>query len=431
MQKIVQISSIALILLFLFTGVKAQDTISAKLKADTVAQGQTCETLDATDYIRKWFHLKKKTTEKTSSFFIAPVFGSTPSTGFLFGIALSGAFQLPESNMSAFQANVQYTAKKQFTLSLKNNVFATGNKIFLSGDWSYYDNVQPTYGLGTNSPTGGKLPFHVHYNDVGEPADSLVQHMEFKYLKLHQTFSFNAWPNFFIGPGIHLDYYNDIKDLDLDTIGHKLTSHYTYSKNYGYNPEKYTVNGLSLNIVYDTRDNMISAYKGIYANVNYRLNKEFLGSDQNSSSLWTEFRSYLGVSKKKPQNVLAFWYVGNFSMSGDLPYLNLPFIGNDQRQKTGRGYTIARFRGQDMVYGEVEYRFAISKCTNTLGAVVFANATTTNNKDKNVGLFDYIQPGFGAGIRILFQKKSRMNIQVDYGQGDNSGGIYFGATEVF
>jgi hypothetical protein len=48
-----------------------------------------------------------------------------------------------------------------------------------------------------------------------------------------------------------------------------------------------------------------------------------------------------------------------------------------------------------------------------------------------VRLFEYIKPGFGAGLRILFQKKSRMNIVVDYAKGENSGGIYFGAFEVF
>jgi hypothetical protein len=88
--------------------------------------------------------------------------------------------------------------KKQLTISLKNNVFATNNKIFYRGTGLIINYVQPTYGLGTNSPNG-KLPAFFHYNDVGEPDDSLVQPMEFKYIKLHQTFSFNAKPNFFIG----------------------------------------------------------------------------------------------------------------------------------------------------------------------------------------------------------------------------------------
>lgn len=421
-----------LLLILCLTAVKAgaQNVDPARVAADSPVQKTACEPQDVTDYIKRWFHLKAKKKEKTSSIFLAPVFGSTPSTGFVYGVTVQGAFQLPASKLSAFQANVQSTTKKQFSVSLKNNVFAKGNTVFLSGDWSYFDYSQPTYGLGTNAPNG-KLASYFHYNTVGEPDDSLVQPMRYKYFKLHQTFSMEVKPNFFIGPGIHFDHYSDIEDLKLDTVAHYITSHYAYSEKYGFNPEKYTAMGVSLNMVYDSRDNLINAYKGIYANLNYRINPEFLGSDKNSSTLWAEFRTYIGLSKKRPQHVLAFWWAGHFTVSGTLPYLNLPAIGNDQRAKTGRGYTIARFRGNHMMYGETEYRFPISRCTSTLSGVVFANAVTTTNKDAGVGLFDYVKPAFGAGLRILFQKRSRMNIQVDYAKGENSGGLYFGASEVF
>jgi len=407
-----------------------QDGSIGVKSVDSLLAGNECETKDATDYIRQWFHREPKTKMGTSSFFIAPVVGSSPSTGFVVGVTLQAAFQLPESKLSAFQGNVQYTSKRQFSLSLKNNVFGKGNKVFLSGDWSYFNYSQPTYGLGTNAPNG-KLSSYFHFNEVGESDDTLVQFMTYRYIKLHQTLSMQVKPDFFIGPGVHLDYYTDINDITLDTAAQHITSHYAYSRKYGFDPDHYTVVGVSLNMVYDSRDNMINAYKGIFANVNYRVNQEFLGSEKNSSTLWAEFRTYLGVSKKKPQKVLAFWLAGHFTVSGTVPYLNLPAIGNDQRGKTGRGYTIARYRGNQMLYGETEYRFPISRCTNTLSAVVFANAVTTSNKDAGVGLFDYLRPGAGIGLRILFQKKSRMNIQVDYAQGKDSGGLYFGASEVF
>lgn len=397
---------------------------------DSVGQAKVCAPKDMIDYFRQWLKKKPKESTKTSSIFIAPVFGSTPSTGFIMGATIQGAFQLPESNISAFQANVQYTTKNQFTISLKNNVFAKGNKFFLSGDWSYYDNAQATYGLGTNAPKG-TLPDYFHFNDAGVPSDSLAQPMTFKYFKLHQTFSLRVKDKFFIGPGIHFDLYKDIEDLKLDTPIRYITSHYAYSKKYGFNTQKYNLIGVSLNLVYDSRDNMINAYKGIYANLNYRINPEFLGSDQNSSTLWAEFRGYKGISKKRPSEILAFWWVANFTVSGNLPYLTLPALGNDQRTKTGRGYLLSRFRGNNMMYGEVEYRVPISRCTNTLGAVIFLNAVTTTSKDNGVTMFEYIQPGYGIGLRILFQKRSRMNIQVDFGKGKESGGVYFGASEVF
>ena len=94
------------------------------------------------------------------------------------------------------------------------------------------------------------------------------------------------------------------------------------------------------------RDNQINPYKGIYANLNYRINPTFLGSSQNSSTLWLEFRTYMGLSKNKPRHLIAFWAYGDFLITGKLPYLTLPYLGEDQRARSGRGYTNGRFRGE-------------------------------------------------------------------------------------
>jgi hypothetical protein len=282
---------VSVIVLFIQISGNAQITDSTK---------GPCEVKDATDYIKQWLHIKKKNTQKNTAIFAAPVLGSTPSTGFIYGLTLQGTFKLPESNISAFQSNIQFTSKQQFSVSLKNNVFAKKNKIFLSGDWSYFNYSQPTYGLGTDAPNG-KVPEYFYFNQ-GAPDDSLVQPMKYTYVKLHQTFSFRAARNLFIGPGIHIDLYSQIDDIKLDTS--RLTSHYLYSKKYGFDPKKYDVIGVSLNMVYDSRDNSVNAYKGIYANLNYRYNPEFLGSDQASSTLWSEFRAYVGVSKKNHRNCL-------------------------------------------------------------------------------------------------------------------------------
>src|SRR5215831_7328641 len=80
----------------------------------------SCHKKDLTDWIRQWFHMQPKTKPKNSAFFIAPVFGSTPSTGGIFGVTAQTAFYMPESKLSAFQANIQYTTKNQVLLFLRN-----------------------------------------------------------------------------------------------------------------------------------------------------------------------------------------------------------------------------------------------------------------------------------------------------------------------
>jgi outer membrane protein assembly factor BamA len=123
--------------------------------------------------------------------------------------------------------------------------------------------------------------------------------------------------------------------------------------------------------------------------------------------------------------------MGNFSKYGKLPYLILPALGYDQRGRAGRGYTQGRFRGTNMVYTEAEYRFPLSSCGGIFGGVIFANATSTTNPNINEKLFTYFAPGYGFGLRMMVDKKSRTNLQVDIGFGKKSGGIYFGASETF
>jgi hypothetical protein len=66
-----------------------------------------------------------------------------------------------------------------------------------------------------------------------------------------------------------------------------------------------------------------------------------------------------------------------------------------------------------------------------LGGVLFFNATTADRADRSVELFEYIAPGIGTGLRIMVDKRSRTNLQVDIGFGKHSGGLYPGATETF
>jgi outer membrane protein assembly factor BamA len=257
--------------------------------------------------------------------------------------------------------------------------------------------------------------------------------MKFNYLKIHALMNRQIRGDLYAGIGYHLDQYTSIKDesLNLDTVPSLITPHYGYNTKYGHSLTKYTLSGLSLNLVYDSRDNMINAYKGIFANINYRYNFEFLGSDQDASSLWVEFRTYLGMSAKTRRNVLAFWIFGDFNLTGNLPYLTLPSLGEDQRARSGRGYTNGRFRGNNIVYGEVEWRFPISPCSKILGGVLFVNAATTNSEDRNVSLFEYINPAVGVGVRVMVNKYFRTNINLDFAIGSNTKGFYFSGQETF
>ncbi len=400
-----------------------------------VSPDSGCIQKDLGDVLRAALHKPPKIKpDQSGSLLLLPIIGSNPATGFMVGVGGQYAFKMKGSSLySNFSGSAQFTTKSQVIFMLKNNVYTKSNKIFLSGDWRYLMYSQSTYGLGTNSPEGGIIDYQ--YSLAGTPTteDSLAQEMKFNFARFHQSVSYKIQEGFYAGLGFYYDSYNKIKDEKLiltpsDTF---LTSHYLYNTHYGFSTTGYSISAVNINLVYDTRDNMINPYKGIYAMASWRGGFKFLGNNNYSNFTQVEFRGYQSFSNSNPRHLIAVWLMGDFSPEGELPYLVLPATSYDQRGRSGRGYTQGRYRGANLVYGEAEYRFPISGCGGILGGVVFVNGTTSDNPTLDLDLFESIKPGYGAGLRIMVDKKSRTNLAVDVGFGDRSFGFYLAASEAF
>jgi Omp85 superfamily domain len=362
---------------------------------------------------------------KNSFFLVIPIIGSQPATGFMYGAV--GQYTFKGINLgdkySAINLGITYTEKEQLIINFKNNVMLRDNKIFLSGDWRFYIFSQDNYGLGSDIvPTfGNNKPFDI--NAYKEP-------MEYNYLKFHQTISCKIKGDFYVGAGIHFDDYSSIQDYNLNVAKGIFTEHYSYNKKYGFSNTAYNVNGLSLNMIFDSRDNQINTNHGWFANVNYRMNPALNKNQTASTVLFTEFRYFLPLSKKNDQHVFSIWAYGQFITSGKVPYLNLPAIGWDQRSRSGKGYTQGLFRGYNLAYLETEYRFPISR-NHLLSGTFFTNFTSASDKDRDIHLFQYVQPAMGVGLRILIDKATRTNLVLNYALGNKSKAFYLNAGETF
>jgi hypothetical protein len=397
---------------------------------------KNCEQQAIGDLFRKKDKAPKP--PKKMSALILPNISSNPSNGFILGVGGAFGWRMgPKENTSVSAApfTAAVTSKSQLITFVKPNIYTKGNGFFLQGDFRFYIYSQPTYGLGTNAPDTMTVPQGISWMGEGAGSDSAIFPMKFNYVKIHGIVNKKVIGQLYAGLGYHLDYYYSIVDESYrsatDSTPELDTPHHYYSSKHNFSTKKYMLSGISLNVVYDTRDNQISPYKGIYANINYRMNPTFMGSDEYSSSLWMEFRTYLSLSKKTARNIIGFWAFGNFNLTGTLPYLTLPALGDDQRARSGRGYTNGRYRGKNLVYGEVEWRFPITPCSKILGGVVFVNAVTTDNPGLNVGLFEYIQPAVGFGIRVMVNKYFRTNINLDFAIGHQTKGFYFSGQETF
>ena len=370
-------------------------------------------------------------------FSITPYVGYNPAYGLLVGVGSTigmylGKPQTTPISSAVISANV--TAKGQILMNLRTNVITDRSRFIFRGDWRYLIFSQSTFGLGTGIAHQGRIGLILPDGGQTEPITPDEQPIKYDYIRFYETFYFkvNSW--LYTGIGYFLDHYSNIDDqkLDLDTIPPYLTHHYEYCLEHGFDPARQTISGLSLELLIDSRDNTIRPTKGFFADLALRPNFEFLGSTKKSLMLNTEFRTYINLSAKRPEHLIGFWYIGQFTKTGTVPYLGLPSIAWDMYNRTGRGYIQGSIRGVDFLYGEAEYRFPISRYTGILGGVLFTNITTASSDDDSRKLFEYFDPAAGAGLRVMFNRKTLSNLAVDLGFG--KGGepaIYFNLNETF
>jgi len=362
---------------------------------------------------------------------LLPIAGYTPSTGIMIGAGIAGSVLLDSAShthISSGLANILFTAKHQINLIFRHNVYLSHDTWIFQGDWRLMFFKQPTYGLGIQD-----IPAVFALNGIGLADETGAQPMGFNYVRIYESVYRRLNKRFYAGGGVAIDYHYKIIDerFSLDPSSQFITSHYYYCTINEFPKDKYSTIGLTGKILYDSRDNSINAYRGTYVDFGFRVNGTFLGSTKNSSMLLVEARKYQKLGSGN--NLIAFWLIGNFKLSGSVPYLALPAIGWDTYNRSGRGYLQGRFRGENMVYAESEFRYKISS-SGLIGGVLFLNAVTADNKYMRTPqkLFGDFAFGYGAGLRIKMNKETRTNICVDIGLGqNNSGGIYFGIQEAF
>lgn len=373
-------------------------------KADTVAKQ------DIGDVYRSIFKKQADpeaySKPKKVNLSVVPTLGYTLSTGFAIGLSGVATFYTQKNHTgqsSVVNAQVFYDSHDQQTFITQSNIWACNDQIKLVTDLRATKYPDVTYGLG-NMTTELK-------------ADNI----DYNYIRVYQTILKKVSKNFYAGGGYNLDYHFDITEegnIDNTVSDFKRYGETSSSRSSGFN----------LTMLLDTRANPVNPIGGFYANAVYRDNLKALGSDSRWSTLQLDVRKYFRLSQHN-DNVLAFWSYTWLTLSGRQPYLDLPSVGTDTYNNTGRGYAIDRFRGKNMLYLEGEYRFGLVK-SGVLGGVLFASTqsyprSVTANAPR-------LLPAGGAGVRIKINKHSNTNLCIDYGFGtDNSRGVFVNLGEVF
>lgn len=405
-----------------------KDTITNQAK-DTIAP--TFEHLydisdafkDISRFIRR--DTSKKVHRKPSGISILPNINYNPSIGFQIGAKVVGGLYLGEREntaMSTFATALSYTTRGIMVGYLAHDTYTRHNKWNVKGGVVIARMVALDYGMGM----GHTIPTDI-------PEEEVLNNPERnRYVNQYTVYGFNERlykqlsPGMFVGAGVFVELKRNIH-----TVGdYETTPLNVYSELTGYNPSRYNNNGLQFNWQYMTRDNPNSAYKGIYADIVLRMSQTWMGSEQASYQLQTDFRKYWPLSSTRPNHVLAFWHWGSYNVAGRLGYLDLPGTGRDTYSRIGRGYTAGYFKGNSFFYSEVEYRFPLLR-NQFLSGVVFANVQTADDR-LGTTLFQKWQPATGTGLRLLFNKATRTNLCIDYAVGRfGQRGLFLGLNEAF
>lgn len=208
-------------------------------------------------------------------------------------------------------------------------------------------------------------------------------------------------------------------------LGGRFKSVRAYDKKFenqslGYLAEELTRSssyGLLLSNVYDTRDNVTNASEGtlLQADFGYyydTTNSEGFGQYSLKASQYHSLAPVPG---------LLAWQVQANLTSGNVPWDQLPDLGGAEAM---RGYILGRYRDNQMMMGQVEYRLPIYW---RLGVVFWGGAGTIS--DDVSGLWSKTFTSVGTGLR--FKIKDKVNIRADIGYGEHGSAFYFHVNEVF
>lgn len=371
-------------------------------------------------------HKEADSLHKRSGITIVPNVSANPTIGFQGGIKAVGGFRTdndPNTLMSVGATSASITTKGIIYFYINHNIFTPGNKWNLQGNLVVSKSITPDHGLGIGE---GKATDDAAESILADPA-----HKGYAIKSIYFNFREKVYKQIakglFLGGGMSFELRRNMK---LGDTVNNATPMSVYDNKYGFPKDHYTSAGFLFNVEYTSRDNPNRAYKGFYIDAGVRVNQTWIGSDKNAVQFTTDIRKYISLSESNPETVLALWNWGSYLASGALPYLELPGTARDGSFRSGRGYTAQYFKGTQFNDTEAELRFPIL-ANKFVSGVVFGNLQTAND-EQGTKLFQVFQPGYGAGLRLLFNKVTRTNLALDYAWGQfGNKGFFLNLNEAF
>ncbi|MGK0408775.1 MAG: outer membrane protein assembly factor BamA [Shewanella psychromarinicola] len=319
----------------------------------------------------------------------------TPEKKFGVGLLMVGLYKTDNATSaeqpSSLVLNSFASINQSYGVQVENMTFLNQGKQRLLLDLELHNEAAVYYGVGI------------------EQGDQDLNHHEFN----EQLYSFKPrWmteiaSHYFIGVGADF-IYTSADSLELVATDAPVDSNTFLPDNFS--------SGILVTSIYDSRDYRLNATEGWLFQVDAGLyqNDQF----DSFSTYNIELANYIDLGSTPG---LVAWQVQGHLTSGDVPWNLLPDLGGSNAM---RGYIRGRYRDEQMMMGQVEYRLPVFQRYG----MVFWGAVG-NVAPKVSELTDTLLAAYGTGFR--FRIKDNINLRFDIGVGENETNFYLNVNEVF
>ena len=333
-------------------------------------------------------------------FLIYPTVAYAPETSWEFGLSSVFVFYANRdttNRLSEVNAFTFITLEQQYGLWFDHALYSQDNQWFSLGRLRFQSFPLLYFGIGMDSPE----------EHVAQVNANLVQIKERVLRKIVKG----------LYGGLEVDYQN-LSSVEFIPTTNEFNSYPT-----GSNGSSNL--GLGAGILYDTRHNILNVRHGFFSELAFLRYNERWGSDFTFTSVISDTRVYTPVNKR---DVLAFQLLGQFNV-GATPFNQLAMLGGETMM---RGYYTGRYRDENQVAVQAEYRFLPLPLnfTKRFGAALFAGTATVFDDRDEVKLKNFVWSA-GGGLRFLLFPKKDIFTRFDVAFTEEGTGFYIFIGEAF
>ncbi len=349
-------------------------------------------------------HPNKKAVQKDSSIYPAkaiftPVISFAPETNLSIGVGMKGLFKMKgsgdETRTSNLPLTVQYTIENKYLFFSGFEIFTPQERYVLTGNIRIQSFPSLFFGIGRDTPKSNEEAF------------------DYSQILLEPIFLKNLFRRYlFFGGGIRFNRISRVEALPNGLLESSNQSGALGS----------TSSGLELAMIYDSRDNILNATKGMFISLTHGFYGSWIGSSHDFQLTKLDLRYFI-QPLGNASSILGFHFFSQFS-KGDTPLQELGQLGG---QFIMRGYFEGRYTDRHLMASQMEWR---QKFSHRWGAVGFIGV---GDVAPSLDGFDLstLRISYGVGLRFLIDEEENLNLRLDFGIGNEKANYYFKIAEAF